>query len=153
MGKILLSLVIASLVLFTQAAPVSAEAGVSDGLKKVCPRITNLGFHQLYKFQASGHLAGTDRANSCSFIGGPGAPEISSNWLPLYDGSGRKLSVFRNYARNGFYHYRFYTYHPTCTQIVKLARKHTKKSIGYVKVSSKYCIKVPNLAGRNGAAY
>ncbi len=124
------------------------------GLARVCRKIKKLSYHQLYKFQASGHLAGTERARSCSFICGPGAGAPASNYLPIYDAKGRKLSTFRNYARNGFYKARFYTYRPSCYEIATRAKRANRgKAVGYIGVGKKQCIKIKNLFGREGAAY
>lgn len=138
----------------TTVKPTATATPKPTGLEKVCRKIFNLSYHQLYKFQASGHLATTDRANSCSFICGPGSWAPASNYLPLYDAKGHLLSSFRNYARNGFYKARFYTYSPRCNDIATRAKRANKgKATGYIGIGKKQCIKINNLYGREGAAY
>ena len=128
------------------------------GLLEVCKKIIPLGYHQLYKFEASGHLAGTIWANSCSFICGPGAPTPSPDKLGIFDKQGRFLSMFRVYARRhgndgSFYNARFYTYSPACSTIARRAKRKTGSPEGYIGIGNKTCIKINNLFGREGAAF
>ncbi|NMC61583.1 MAG: hypothetical protein GYA55_00290 [SAR324 cluster bacterium] len=140
--------------LLTVSLEVSAATRPTNTrLRKVCPRIYSLGYHQLYKYEASGHLASSDRARSCSFIGGPGAPSVPLNYLPIYDKFGNQLSGFKNYARGGYYAYRFYTYGLSCAGIAAKAKKNTGSSTAYVKLRNDACVIIPNLYQRHGRAY
>ncbi len=124
------------------------------GINRVCSRIFGLGYRQLYKFSASGHLSGTDRAHSCSFIGGAGASVPGPNSLPLYDRNGNLLSSFRAYAKFGsVYSFRYYTYSPSCAQIAGTARSRTGSSEGYIGLGNGSCIKINNLYARQGGVY
>lgn len=152
------SLIVVAALVAAVSFPSTGSAAVSKqdqvkGLAKVCKKVTGFGYHVLYKFSASGHLATTNRANSCSLIYGPGASAPSANSLPLYDSSGKKLNTFRNYARNGFYKARFYTYGASCGSVAAAAKKRTKSSAGYIGVGKGLCLKVKTLYGRQGAAY
>ncbi|NMC63907.1 MAG: hypothetical protein GYA55_12155 [SAR324 cluster bacterium] len=123
----------------------------SEGLGKVCPKIISLGYHQLYKYSASGHLAGSDRARACSFIGGSGASVPSASSLPIYDKSGQVLSTFKAYAKYGrIYRFRFYTYSPPCSEIAYTAKRRTGSAEGYIGLGGGTCIKIGNLYGREG---
>lgn len=124
------------------------------GVNRVCHRIFPLGYRQLYKFSASGHLGTTDRAHSCSFIGGYGASVPGPSMLPLYDRNGNLISSFRMYAKFGTtYAFRYYTYAPTCSQIAGSAKAKTGSSEGYIGLGNGSCIKINNLYSREGAVY
>lgn len=159
--KKIVSIFLAGILLSTALSsplPASAATKKSTGLSKVCRKVIPLGYHVLYKFQASGHLATTDRASSCSMIFGPGSPTPASHALNLYDKNGKSLSVFREYTRRhgndgSFYNARFYTYSPTCGAIAALAKKRTHSTIAYVQIDNRVCYKLNTLYGRQGAAY
>lgn len=121
------------------------------GVSRVCPRITGLGPHQLYKFNTSGHLATTDRARACSFIGGRGSYVPGPGSLNLYDKNGNAIGVFRVYAKFGsVYNFRYYTSGPSCSVIAGSARSRTGSSEGYISLGNGTCIRINNLYGREG---
>jgi hypothetical protein len=123
------------------------------GLEKVCPKIQVLGGNILYKYQASGHLANTERGSSCSFIYGPGNNSYPRQTnLPLYDSKGNQLGTFVAYQLGGCpYPARWYTRGPSCSQIANSAVAKTKSPAGYIGVGKGLCYKVNNLRGRQGS--
>lgn len=141
-----------------EVTPTATPTATPNPLAAVCKKIIRLRYHQLYKFQASGHLKGTIWEHSCSFICGPGAPTPKLNNLKIFDKKGNYLSAFRCFARRhgndgSTYNGRFYTLHPTCSKIVRKARQNTGSAQGYIAIGNDTCIKIKNLAGREGSAF
>ena len=129
----------------------SASEARAD-LAAVCPKIQNLSAPALYKYSASGHLASSDRARSCSLIYKKGSsyPRVGS--IPMYDANGKLLSSFRAYAMGGpIYGARYYTRTPACSVIAATAKRRAGKAEGYIKINRTTCLKVGNLYGRQGS--
>lgn len=128
---------------------------VNPKLAKVCKRIVPIGYHQLYKAEASGHLAGTIYANSCSFICGKGSSTPPVGWIPIYDKKGHFLSSFQRYSWEigTEYNARFYTLSPSCATIATTAYQKTRSAEGYLGIGNRTCIKVNNLFGREGSVF
>ena len=124
----------------------------SGSLAQVCPKVSVLGGNMVYKYQASGHLGGTDRASSCSFIYGPGNNSYPrQRILPLYDESGNFLANFVAYELGGCpYPARWYTSGPTCSQIAGSAAQRTGKYSGYIAIGGGLCLKVNDMRVRQG---
>ena len=129
---------------------------IDPKLKKVCQKITGLGYRQLYKFESSGHLAGTMWAGTCSFIVGLGAWAPSGNRLPIFNKKGKLIGVFTNWARGypgdgvSVYGARFYTTGYSCAGIAAAAQKGTRSAMGFIGIGNKTCIQINNLYGREG---
>jgi hypothetical protein len=131
----------------------SMAAEVDPALAKVCKKIVVLGGNIVYKFQASGHLARTDRSASCSFIYGPGNCYYTHrSFLPIYDSKGKKVSTFVAYELGGYpYPARWYTHGPSCSQVANSAKKHSRSYAGFIQLDNKTCLKVNDLRQRQGS--
>jgi hypothetical protein len=140
-----------------ESTPGGGTAGPNPGgsLGAVCTSVSVLAGNILYKFQASGHLASTDRSNSCSFIYGPGNNGYPrQNTLPLYDGQGNLLANFIAYELGGCpYPARWYTSGggPSCSQIANTAAQRTGNYSGYIGIGGGVCLKVNDLRSRQGS--
>jgi hypothetical protein len=141
----------------------SSSSSVSSDLAKVCPNIKPLGSPIVYGYEATKHIPNAPKASSCALtysIIGPYSNPRNAYWpksslVPLYDSNGVLLSRFIRYSQFGdVYAARFYTpYNPLCLKIAATAKQRTGSPAGYVKISSKDCLKVNNLNKRQGAGW
>ncbi|NMC63639.1 MAG: hypothetical protein GYA55_10805 [SAR324 cluster bacterium] len=138
--------------------PTPSSTPTVNPLRKVgCRRIVKLGANGarvLYKYQASGHLAGTERARSCSLIYGKGNNTFPrQKYLYFYDKSGVRLGVFKNFAMFGRdYAARWYTLGsgPSCYEMAARARKRTRRYLGYISLQNGSCFEIKDIRKRQG---
>ncbi len=149
-------------VLFTGLSAASAQTPTPTpaGIDSICTQVVNVGVGQgrniLHKSQASGHLAATGRARSCSLIYGSGNYSYPSlRKLRIYDSLGGELP-------NSFYAYelggcpfpaRYYTgvKGQSCArlQATLMARQGTREA--YIKIANNKCLHLSDLRGRQGS--
>jgi hypothetical protein len=130
-------------------ASISAHAAPSD----VCTSYKSMS-NILYKFAASGHLANTERSNSCSLIYGKGnfTYPRGTRRLPLYDCNGTQVAVLKAYQLGGFpFPARYYTpKSQTCNKISRQVKSTCGNNVGYIGLNDGVCLKITNLRGRVG---
>ena len=113
-----------------------------------CSKIVSLGNNTLYKRDASGHLANTDRARACSLITGIGGAIYPSS-VPLLNSKFQQISTFKAYQIGGYpFRYRAYTYGTPCSTLAK-----NNRGPWYAAVGGGRCLIIPNTTRSGNAVH
>ena len=124
----------------------AAKATPAATTNSPCKKIYSLGNNVLYKRDASGHLANTDRSQACSLITGVGGA-IFGSYVPLLNSKFQQINTFKAYQVGGYpFRYRAYTYGTPCST---LSRQN--KAPWYASIGNGKCLVIPNTT-RSGNA-